>query len=173
MKTYLHNGVPATDSRIVSAMFGRLHKNIIRDIQDLSESEHISIGSNLSRQFSVEESSYVNSRGKTYPMFILDEPSFLLLIMGFSTQRALDIKKSFIEEFMELKRGSAIKDYQISVRDEVILKMYPERYRKAYKALLEREHEEVLKDLDLPKDAMTPSFRKALQLRDDRPEFFK
>jgi len=93
-----------TDSLIVAKEFEKEHSNVLRDIRSLIENLEAVENKDLIGQFKFEESSYVNSQNKKQPKYALNEELTMLLIMGYTTTKALEIKSRFIKEFKQMKK---------------------------------------------------------------------
>lgn len=72
---------PITNSLLVAEKFGKEHKNVLRDIDNL-------VAQNSAAKSYFVESVYEN-RGKSYPMYIMDKDGFTLLAMGFTGKKAM------------------------------------------------------------------------------------
>ena len=81
--------------------YTREHKAVLRAIRDLKCSEKF-------RGEHYSPSEYVDERGKRQPCIIMDKDGFVLLVMGFTDQKAMFYKEKYIEAFnsmeSELKR---------------------------------------------------------------------
>ena len=97
------NGRPTALSTQVAEFFGKLHKNVIRDIRNLIESIP-----ELGR-LNFELSSYINEQGKELPCYRMDRKGFVLLAMGFTGEQALKFKIAYIDAFdrMEAQLSTA------------------------------------------------------------------
>lgn len=87
------NQVPATTSLAIAEFTGIRHDNILKSIV------------NLAPEFSgvnFIKGEYDN-RGKSYPMFILDEEFATVLIMGFGTAKAVQWKRAYVQEFQRMR----------------------------------------------------------------------
>jgi Rha family phage regulatory protein len=96
---FIDHEQPFTTSRAVAERFGKNHDKVVRDIKKL-------ISDINNPQFSLAnfgESTYTNSRGKTYPAYRLTHDGFALLAMGFTGRDALAWKVSFIQAFNALE----------------------------------------------------------------------
>ena len=91
------NGRPTALSTQVAEFFGKLHKNVIRDIRNLIESIP-----ELGR-LNFELSSYINEQGKELPCYRMDRKGFVLLAMGFTGEQALKFKIAYIDAFDEME----------------------------------------------------------------------
>lgn len=105
-----NKGTPVTDSLKVAQVFGKEHKNIIRTIRGMLES-----GSKLSRTEEgstnklahinwFAESSYIDARGNTQPLFLMTRDGFSLLAMGLTGAKAMQFKVGFIEQFNAMEK---------------------------------------------------------------------
>ena len=93
-------GNPVTTSLKVSEIFEKDHKHVLQSIENL-------VAENSAAKF-FHKSTYEN-RGKQYPMYFMNRDGFSLLVMGFTGEKALKFKITFIEAFnaMEQKLRSA------------------------------------------------------------------
>ena len=94
-----------TTSLVIAEKFFKEHRNVIRAIEDLKCSDSFRL-----RNF--EQSKFVNSQGKTFECYEMTKDGFMFLVMGFTGERAGQIKESFIDAFnlMEsLLKGSSPK----------------------------------------------------------------
>ena len=83
-----HN-VPMTTSLKVAEVFGKRHDHVIVEIRKLIERGLPNF----------RASSYINSQNKQQPMFLMDRKGFVLLVMGFTGDSALQFKSRYIDEF--------------------------------------------------------------------------
>ena len=93
------SGKPITTSLIVAEIFNKRHDHILRDIQVIQNTLK-SLGNSLPN---FGESTYLNYRGKEYPMVEMDRDAFTLLTFGFTGARALQFKLQFIKAFNEME----------------------------------------------------------------------
>lgn len=94
-----NNGVLVTTSRNVAEVFGKEHKNVIRDIREIIES-------NSNEEFgrlNFELSSYRNEQNKEQPEYLLTRDGTMLLIMGYTGEKALALKTAYIKRFNEME----------------------------------------------------------------------
>lgn len=82
-----------TTSVMVSEYFGKRHCHVMRDIENLLESDQLRGQSNFG------SSNYLNKQGKEQPMYTMDRTGFTLLAMGFTGKKALDFKIRYIQAF--------------------------------------------------------------------------
>lgn len=118
---------PLTNSKLVAEVFGKEHRNVVRDIKNLIE------GGVLKNEQTpmFEETTYVNEQNKqSYPMFIMNQDGFTLLAMGFNGKKAMEFKLKYIEAFNAMKR-------QIEQSNPSV----PQNYLEALKSLVKSEEE--------------------------------
>ncbi|WP_313893890.1 Rha family transcriptional regulator [Psychrobacillus sp.] len=94
---FVENETVSTNSLVIAEMFGKEHKNVLRDIQTQIEYA----GTDFS-QLNFEPSEY-DVRGKRYPRFNLTEEAFTLVVMSYNTKEAVQTKIKFIQEFKRMK----------------------------------------------------------------------
>lgn len=118
---------PLTNSKLVAEVFGKEHRNVVRDIKNLIE------GGVLKNEQTpmFEETTYINEQNKqSYPMFIMNQDGFTLLAMGFNGKKAMGFKLKYIEAFNAMKR-------QIEQSNPSV----PHNYLEALKSLVKSEEE--------------------------------
>lgn len=94
----LVNDRPATTSLAIAKYFGKPHDKVMRDIRNLC--------GNCSKKFTDANfggSEYQDSTGRTLPMFIIYFDGFILLVMGYTGKKALQMKLAYIEAFNAMK----------------------------------------------------------------------
>ena len=90
------------DSRVVAEVFEKQHKNVLRDIDRLLERQ-----SGLSEEFRLlnfEPSKYINEQGHKQPCYLLTRDGFMMLVMGYTGSKAMEIKEWYIERFNEMEQ---------------------------------------------------------------------
>ena len=122
-----------TTSRFVAEKFGKEHKHVIRDIEELIKnmvqpienigkpnfglsenkaqlkfelSENIENIRELKNQFSeyfIPDEYKIEGQARTYKQYLITEKGAMLLIMGFTGEKAFAIKTKFIDEFARMK----------------------------------------------------------------------
>lgn len=109
------NGV--TTSLIVAKVFRKEHKNVLRDIENLSCSEGFKVA-NFEPSFIIRE--LPNSGYKKEPIYQITKDGFSFLVMGYTGEKAAQFKEKFISEFN--KRECLLKnDDYILLRSQEIL----------------------------------------------------
>lgn len=98
-------GVDVTTSLIVAQVFGKEHKNVLRDIETLS-------CSNGFRVLNFEHTPYVHPQnGQTYKMYTMTKDGFSFLVMGYTGEKAGEFKEKFINEFNQREMMLKSEDY--------------------------------------------------------------
>lgn len=94
-----------TTSRVVAEKFGKLHKNVLRDVEktvaDLPEDF---------ARLNFEPSTYIDSTGRTLPQYQLTRDGFTLITMGFTGKAAMEWKIRFIEAFNAMEAELRARD---------------------------------------------------------------
>ncbi|EAM0952603.1 phage regulatory protein, partial [Campylobacter jejuni] len=92
----------------VAKVFGKEHKNILRDIKnilnDLREIGDVQCKSNFELSFKVRKIQGFKGRERKYPYYNLTRDGFSLLAMGFTGKKALQFKIAFINAFNEMEK---------------------------------------------------------------------
>ncbi len=81
-----------TTSLIIAEVFEKRHDNVLQDIKKLECSDEF-------RLLNFQERDYVDSRGKTQPMYIITRDGFSFLVMGYTGKKAAEFKEKFIKSF--------------------------------------------------------------------------
>lgn len=104
-------------SRQVAEYFGKEHRNILRDIENI-----IIQGSMLNFEHTqmFHKTTYINEQNKQqYPMYLMNKDGFSLLVMGFTGKEALKWKIKYIEAFNDMEQY--LKQLQVSNVDKKII----------------------------------------------------
>lgn len=102
-----------TTSLIVAQVFGKEHKNVVRDIENLSCSESFN-------RLNFERITYKDARNREQTAYEMTKDGFSFLVMGYTGTKAGEFKERFINEFN--KRESLLKnDDYILMRSQQIL----------------------------------------------------
>ena len=95
-----NNGVLVTTSRNIAEVFGKEHYNVIRDIK-------VVLDNNPDKDFTAlnfEVSEYTDSTGRKLPEYLLTRDGTMLLIMGYTGEKALALKTAYIKRFNEMEK---------------------------------------------------------------------
>ena len=121
------NGEILANSREIAERFGKEHKTVIRNIENL-------VAQNCATKNLYTLSSYIN-RGKSYKEYLMNRDGFSLLVMGFTGKEALEWKLKYIEAFNKME----------DVIKQQTVKALPTTYKEALQQLLEQvEQNELL-----------------------------
>jgi len=131
------DGKLVVGSREVAKNFEKEHKDVLEAIRNL-------IAENSAVTSIILKSEYVNSRGRTYPEYLLTRDGFSLLVMGFTGKKALEWKLKYIKAFNLMEKELT-----------QVKKLSPMEQLKLQYEVLD-EHEERLRALE---DNMTVDFR--------------
>lgn len=86
-----------TTSRIVAEVFEKRHDHIIRDIEALHDDLP-----NFGEMFYLSD--YADTYGREQKQYLMNRDGFSLLVMGFTGNKALKFKLSFIQAFNAMER---------------------------------------------------------------------
>lgn len=100
----INNGRAVVSSRQVAEHFGKEHRNVIRDIENLIGDVEL----NFELYFS--KGSYKPKGAcRSYPEYLMNRDGFSLLAMGFTGKKALEWKLKYIQAFNEMEKQVAPK----------------------------------------------------------------
>ncbi|WKY46099.1 Rha family transcriptional regulator [Eubacteriaceae bacterium ES2] len=94
--------IARVDSLYVAEFFEKNHKEVLRDIRKITDTE-----SGLSadfRQRNFAPSSYTNSQNKKQPCYCLTRDGFTMLAMGYTGKKAMEFKELYIRRFNEMEK---------------------------------------------------------------------
>lgn len=94
--------IPRVDSRKIAEVFDKQHYNVLRDIERI-----IAPDSGLSREFTAlnfEFSKYTDSTGRKLPCYHLTRDGFVMLVMGYTGEKAMRFKEQYITLFNEMEQ---------------------------------------------------------------------
>ena len=94
------NGEPVASSRQIAENFGKEHRNVMRDIENLM-SEGVLKNEQTPMFYKTEYTHEQN--GQTYPMYLMNRDGFSLLVMGFTGKNALEWKLQYIRAFKQME----------------------------------------------------------------------
>ena len=86
-----------TTSLKVAEVFEKEHKHVLDAVRKLFTAEN----SAVKQMF--QESTYLNERNQSQPMFVMNRDGFTLLAMGFNGKKALDFKIAYIDAFNKME----------------------------------------------------------------------
>ena len=98
-----------TTSRIVAEKFGKEHKHVIRDIEEIVKNMVQPIENINQPKFGLVKNDYfiadgyLDAKGETRKQYLITEDGLALLVMGFGGVNAMRIKLKFVAEFNRMK----------------------------------------------------------------------
>ena len=98
---FVENNQVLTDSRKVAEYFEKRHDHVIRDIERCKGD----LPKNGGVENAIIKSTYVDVKGESRPMYLLNRDGFMFVVMGFTGEKAAQLKWSYIQAFnaMEAK----------------------------------------------------------------------
>ena len=101
------------DSRFVAEIFEKQHYHVLRDIAKITETK-----SGLSEDFinkNFKKDTYQDSTGRKLPCYRLTRDGFVVLVMGYTGEKAMHFKELYIKRFNEMEEQS---EYLQSLREQ-------------------------------------------------------
>ena len=98
---HMQDGRAVTTSRNIAVVFGKEHRNVVRDIRaviDASPDKDFT-------QLNFELSEYVDPTGRKLPEYLLTRDGTMLLIMGYNGTKAMTLKTAYIKRFNEMEQA--------------------------------------------------------------------
>lgn len=142
------NGNDVTTSLIVAQVFGKEHKNVVRDIENLSCSENFN-------RLNFERITYKDARNREQTAYEMTKDGFSFLVMGYTGAKAGEFKERFINEFN--RREFLLKDDDyILMRSQQILQKRLEASEEKIKQL-ESQAEQQQETIELQQQELTQS----------------
>lgn len=90
--------VTVVTSLDVAETFGKEHARVLRDIRDLDCSDEFRVGN-------FAESYYLNTQNKRQPMYYITRDGFTLLVMGYTGEKAMKFKETYIKQFNAMEKA--------------------------------------------------------------------
>ena len=125
------NDTARVDSIYVAQFFEKEHKNVLRDIARMTDSN-----SGLSEEFTelnFELSYYKDITGRKLPCYMMTRDGFTILVMGYTGQKAMRFKELYIRRFNEMEQFiktlvTARKDFPLLTENIKLLHENPKPY---------------------------------------------
>lgn len=108
-----YNGVLVADSLEVADRFGKAHKNVVRDIENLMdgiEANRLNFEPIAEKEYFIPDF-YTDKRNREQKRYKLTRDGFSLLVMGFTGPAALHWKLLYIEAFNKMEQA-LVKKYR-------------------------------------------------------------
>ncbi|MBF0192082.1 MAG: Rha family transcriptional regulator [Magnetococcales bacterium] len=110
-----------TTSLEVAKHFGKIHKNVLRDIKRILQT--VPAGFN---PLNFEPVPYTDSKNESRPMYIITRDGFSLLAMGFTGREAMEWKIKFLETFNRMEQSlRAVRTIRAVRMEETLFKDHP------------------------------------------------
>ena len=93
-----HDGIIMISSLDVARIFGKLHKNVVRDIDKIMQSQP-EFG-----KLNFEPSYYKSKQGKKCMCYNMTRDGFVFLVIGFTGEKADTFKIAYINRFNEMEK---------------------------------------------------------------------
>ena len=94
----VHENQAVVSSRIVAKHFDRSHQHVLRAIREIASVQKWTLGNMY-----IEHQYKVENNFKSYPEYYMNRDGFMLLVMGFTTKPAMQVKLAFIKAFNEME----------------------------------------------------------------------
>ena len=94
-------GTPVTTSFLVAEAFGKAHKNVLRDIENLECSDHLRA---LNFEPSLKIREIANGGHKEERFYYIGKDGFTFLAMGYTGKKAAEFKEKYIAAFNAMER---------------------------------------------------------------------
>ena len=148
-------GTPVTDSVKVAQVFGKMHKNVLKSIRNLA-------AQNLAAKSWFHEITYLDGRGQTQPMFLMNRDGFSLLAMSLTGERALQFKVGFIQQFDMMEQ--ALKEIAPVVQATPAIPAIPQTFAQALRLAAEQAETIEAQQKQLAAQAPKVNFANALEI---------
>ena len=106
-------GRDVTTSLIVAEVFNKEHKNVLRDIENLSCSETFN-------RLNFERITYKDARNREQTAYQMTKDGFSFLVMGYTGDKAGQFKEMFINEFNKREMMLKSDDYILARSQEIL-----------------------------------------------------
>jgi Rha family phage regulatory protein len=113
------DGMILADSRDVASYFGKNHRHILRDVENLVGSPTLNDPENvLLLDMFIRREEYRSATNRGVPFYEMTKNGFMLLTMGFTGTTALGFKVAYIRRFDELEAAlhSAVETAQTALK---------------------------------------------------------
>ena len=105
----MHKDKPMVSSELIARKFGKIHRNVMRDIENLECSDRFST-------LNFEQSEFTNERGRAYTCYLMTRDGFAFLCMGFTGKDAAVWKEKYIDAFNKMEKALLRKSDNIGWR---------------------------------------------------------
>jgi Rha family phage regulatory protein len=129
----IENNEVVVSSRQIADNFGKEHKNVLRNIDELVTAQNCA----LTPMF--HETTYTAGTGREYKEYLMTRDGFSLLVMGFTGKAALEWKIKYIQAFNEME--AQLKNDTSKIVTKVVTTISPEELKYKQDALVVRKSE--------------------------------
>ena len=117
---FVHGEELKTNSLKVAGAFGKKHFHVMRDIKNIIAQVHDSF---IQSNFGLVE--YIDGKGQLRPMYEMTKDGFVLLVMGYNTEQAMQIKLAYIKEFNYMQ--SSLNELNTSIMTKLLAALEAEK----------------------------------------------
>lgn len=96
----IKQGKPMVSSLYLAAHFEKEHFHVLRDIREMMDKDDDDF-----TESNFEGSEYLDSTGRSLPMYYLTRDAFVLVVMSYTGKKALRIKKAYIRQFNAMEQA--------------------------------------------------------------------
>ena len=100
------DGKAVVSSRDIARVFEKEHRRVLQDIRTIAENDPVWGLHNF------VQSSYTNEQNKSQPEYLITRDGFILLVMGYTGEKAMRFKKAYIAAFNEMECRFAPRNYK-------------------------------------------------------------
>ena len=100
------DGKAVVSSRDIARVFEKEHRRVLQDIRTIAENDPVWGLHNFVQSY------YTNEQNKSQPEYLITRDGFILLVMGYTGERAMRFKKAYIAAFNEMESRFAPRNYK-------------------------------------------------------------
>lgn len=111
-----YHNFPLTHSLAIAEQFEKRHDHVMRDIKNIkerlnkaNEKDSPNLGAPNNEIYFISENHYLSEQGKELPLLVINKNVALMLIIGYTGDKAFKIKDQFIKRFSQLEEEIANK----------------------------------------------------------------
>lgn len=112
------NSQALTNSLLVAEKFGKRHADVIRSIEKLLNTGDETLNAKMRSAF--VSACYVDTTGKSNPMYAMNRKGFSILVMGYSGTKALLFKDAFYDAF-DAMENELKKPKQMTLSEQLLM----------------------------------------------------
>ena len=100
------DGKAVVSSRDIARVFEKEHRRVLQDVRSIAENDPVWGLHNF------VQSAYTNEQNKSQPEYLITRDGFILLVMGYTGEKAMRFKKAYIAAFNEMESRFAPRNYK-------------------------------------------------------------